>query len=162
MEEAWTQFSKPEHFGMDFPGIRPLQRIHGRIHRPRRSFFEGTGNSKSFANRFANDGKDHKSLRDASAKYVERFCFFFQRNFFLTKALTVITQESHPEFIGSVKQLTVVWKAYLQAVQDVKSGCEPVESEDEDGGPLHWMYDEDTFELNLDRVEALFRFAEIL
>lgn len=174
MEQAWTEFAKPEHFGLSYEGIRALKNIRRTffVERCKKPFLKGRGLvPKQMANAFADPSQRAGVLRVRAAKYLERWAYFFTRDFFLTKCVNVMSQEGHPEFTGFVAMLQVLFDKFKMLPIEITlmpppPPCNGDGAEDsvdgEDGGVMLFLFDEDTYELRLDRAESLFRFAGLL
>lgn len=108
-EAAWTQFSCPEHFGIDFEGVKPLWH-----------------NKASFVKRRAGRGSLHgdpHSLEQRAAAgdpklriYMERFAHFFSREAFVRRMVETLNAENKTEHMGFCKARDVLYGIYQKEV----------------------------------------------
>jgi hypothetical protein len=119
-DEVWKHFKDPAHFGNHWQGIPGLKRMRKDSY-IRRKIQDGTfpsGNSdirpaKHFANQAVNP-KASPALRKSVAVYLEKFAYFFSREFFIKKAFETLNSECKPEHVGFRKALEVLFATYRQ------------------------------------------------
>mmetsp|Transcript_41174 Transcript_41174/g.118997 ORF Transcript_41174/g.118997 Transcript_41174/m.118997 type:complete len:733 (-) Transcript_41174:582-2780(-) len=115
LEEAcWQHFSNPANFGSDFEGMPQLRRQKFVKQKVRHGTFPRglwTRKPKELGNR-AVDSQGDSATRKALAVYLERFMFFFSRDFFVRKAFETLNAEVKPEHAGWRKSCETLYQTY--------------------------------------------------
>lgn len=170
-EEVWQAFHEPSHFGNSFEGIPKLRAGKGLCLSSRpgngqmpnghggqgheQSFFfaNGIGKPKWFANTVVNPEwcKRNEKFSKQIALYLERFAYFFSREFFIRKAFEVLYAEFKPDHVGFRKACEVLFNVY-RAEQGIT----------EESIVEHVYKDDSYSDLDIDRTEKFFVWTGVL
>ena len=111
--------------------------------------------AKRWANEAVNPNGDHwPGVQAQLAVYLERFAFFFQREFFVKKAFEKLNSEEKPEHAGFRKACDTLYAVYRQ---EQLIGT----AEAEAGSLLEHVYD-DAYALDVARVDRFFVWLGVL
>mmetsp|Transcript_13993 Transcript_13993/g.22326 ORF Transcript_13993/g.22326 Transcript_13993/m.22326 type:complete len:401 (-) Transcript_13993:101-1303(-) len=153
----WNEFKKSENFGRSFQKIKKVASITspsmGRTNHWKFVNNAICGSPRVFANRLANPNATWKLWRTTWALYLQRFAHFFTRDFFCSKAVSVLMQENtdNPYMLGFRESLEVIFQQYRQS----KRGSIPEKTS------LEYIFDADKGLYDADRVNNLFWFIGI-
>jgi hypothetical protein len=167
--EAWDAFAAPSTFGAEFGGIPTVrsvdfgsgemvvddgfaQELPAGVH---------TRYPRDFAAILSHPtSKKAAAVRTRLAPHLERFASFFERDFFLRRALETLNAEHKPEHAGWRKALAVVYDAFRSEVDvdaasftDAEHG---VPASLEPSCDEYCYLDEFFTSLDYDKVERLF------
>ena len=156
-DEAWEHFRSPEHFGNGHRGIPGLRRGGASLIKRKVSphqYPEGNGEIRTAAI-FANSAvapHGDPNLREDLQCHVERFAYFFSRDFFVRKAFETLNSEFKPEHAGfrkACETLFQIYKAEQGAIED-------------DSFIEHCYQDEMFTTLDIDKTERFFVWLAVL
>jgi len=149
---AWKSFSDPRNFGTSYEGIASLKNadvVQRRVNTG--ELPEGLRTSKPSDLGLVASGKinDHRWHCEGLALYLQRFAFFFSRDFFLPKAFGILNSEVKEEHKGFTKVCERLFKSYKK---------EMGVSED---SVLEHLYNEE-YELDVERVHRFFAWLGVV
>ena len=163
-ETAWPYFADPANFGKSFEGIKELRRETS----SRRQFLRDrsigeyddpktkirskgrNGKARKKAHKFAGASCQVLEKRcergdQAFKPYLDKFRYFFRREFLVRRMFEVLNSENKPEHVGFRKACNTLYAIYRRhtkwAVED---------------SLLEHMYGEEFVHLDLDRATAFF------
>ena len=118
-DEAWEHFSDPRNFGKDFEGIKAFKNNRASFIRSTVNdghFPNGYGNSrpKFLANSAVDPSAEAANKRKQLAVYLERFAYFFSRDFFISKSFEVLNSELKPEHTGFRKAAETLFQLFKE------------------------------------------------
>ena len=123
-DEAWRDgFSKK--CGVGVGGIAALKGGKSKFYRencPHAQFPRGYTDmnpAKKWANEAVNPSSKRAAHRRKLALYVERFCTFFKREFFIQKAFNKLNSEEKPEHAGFRNASEVLFQTFRREQKDV-------------------------------------------
>ena len=116
-DSAWEHFSDPVNFGLDFEGIKSFKNNSGSFIQNRVTDGQlPTGHHhrmpKILGNAAVDSSPRQAPMRQKLAIYLERFAFFFSRDFFIRKSFEVLNSEMKPEHAGFRTATETLFKLY--------------------------------------------------
>ena len=120
--KAWAHFADPENFGKSFEGIKDLRRgarSRGRFVKNRSLGGESDGVTRGKARTFAGGNcqvveRRCRSGDKAFKPYLDKFSYFFRREFLVRRMFEVMNSENKPEHVGFRKACDVLYSIYRQ------------------------------------------------
>jgi len=164
-EAMWKELKKQENFGKSIthiPELKELINDRAKMGKTLENDFQGIPWQKpiTFGQKLASTQSTQKQ-REAWKLYVDRMCYFFSREYFCAKAVAILMQENtdNPTFLGfrdCMTELFIHYKKFKnEGIEDDAKLLVPEESW------LDFVYDEDTYKYDIDRVNNLLWFADI-
>jgi hypothetical protein len=142
-DAAWEAFSKPEHFGLVVEGIKDLQH-------PNKGKLIGSQASRRSLGP-PRGIEDRAKQGDISlAVYMEKYAYFFRRDFLVRRMFEILHSESKPEHMGFKKAFETVFQTYRQ---DAGIATESY---------VEHFYDEYIMHLDVDELTKMFEWLGIL
>lgn len=142
-DKAWQAFSKPEHFGLSVEGIKELKDANKEAYLGSQASSRGLGPPREIERR-ARDG-------DASlAVYMNKYAYFFRREFLVKRMFEVLHSESKPEHMGFKKAIHTIFGKYREE--------KGIEAE----SYVEHFYDEYIMNLDTDAVANMFAWLGIV
>ena len=120
-DDAWSKFSDPMNFGLDFEGI---QTFKNKSSHNLRSFLKKTVNDNEFplghrtsrpkilGNDAVNTNQQSSEIRRKLSLYLNRFVYFFNQDFLVKKLFETLNSEMKPEHIGFRKAFQTLYEVY--------------------------------------------------
>ena len=155
-DNAWHHFADPSHFGNSYQGIPALRNGKNFIKRKVALVQLPEGNrdinpAKRFANEHVKEGSN-VHFQEKIAVYLERFSYFFSRDFFVKKAFETLNSEFKPEHVGFRKAAQTLFMTYRREQGSI-----------EDDEFVQYCYTDDMYtELDLDKTERFFVWLGVL
>ena len=114
-DEAWQAFSQPENFGLDFEGVRLLRGRNLAVRKKTPNQLpdgNSTNSPKVLGNMAVDPSGKAACLRKKLAIYLDRFAFFFRRDYFVQRALETLNAEVKTEHAGFRRACDVLFESY--------------------------------------------------
>jgi len=120
-DDAWSTFSDPMSFGVDFEGIHTFK---NKSSHQLRSFFKKTVNDNEFpighrttrpkilGNDAVNTSSHLSEIRRKLSLYLNRFAYFFSQDFLVKKLFETLNSEMKSEHIGFRKAFETLYQVY--------------------------------------------------
>eukprot|EP00928_Gymnodinium_smaydae_P085088 TRINITY_DN683_c5_g1_i2.p1 TRINITY_DN683_c5_g1~~TRINITY_DN683_c5_g1_i2.p1 ORF type:complete len:974 (-),score=121.29 TRINITY_DN683_c5_g1_i2:100-2994(-) len=152
--DVWNIFADPSAFGMEFQGIQQFRQLQFGSAKfvldPHLASEFPKGVQTQYPRHLARALSDVGSkrcalLRHDLALYLERFAYFFSREFFVTKAIESLNAELKPEYVGFRKAFAILFESYKRA-----EGLGDVDVD------TYCYKDEYYTQLDVERVEKIF------
>eukprot|EP00941_MAST-03F_sp_MAST-3F-sp1_P004668 g4668.t1 len=159
-EQAWEEFKKPENFGLSWQKVmmkKDKKKMVKNASLRHAEFPQGnTSAHLNPAKRFANDAVNPNGNRGVQDKlnsyYVDRFCYFFRRDFFVKKSFEKMNSEEKPEHSGFRKCVTTLYAVYRQ---------EQLDDAHAPNDFLSYFYDE-SYHLDVKAVDRFFTWIGVV
>jgi len=152
----WKEFQRLENFGRRYDAIPKLKRMRKKSFGTKiisqNDFFGIKLNTspQDFATRVVTC---EPSVRAKFALYLERLCHFFTRDFFCSKAISILMQENadNPQLLGFRECMEVIFQEYRKDRPDTVTEESFVE----------YVYDEEKTKYDTARVNNVFHYVGI-
>merc|ERR1711862_21146 len=157
-EEAWSFFSSPENFGKFYSHLPDLPEgvdfFDSKLETSQLpdGFVPGR-KSMHLGNSAVNPSFSHSVQRQGLAIYLERFAYFFRKDFFIRKAFETLNSETKPEHIGFRKAVETLYIDYKREV---------LHGSGEESLVEHCYRDEYFMEIDVERVEQFFAWLDVV
>merc|ERR1712078_65720 len=102
---AWEIFSKPDNFGLYVEGIKDLKNAD------KSKFIGSQGSHRSLGPPREIEERARKG-EPSLAVYMEKYAYFFRREFLVRRMFEVLHSESKPEHMGFKEALKTVFDCY--------------------------------------------------
>ena len=155
-DSSWIHFSDPANFGLDFEGIKAFKCSSGSFIRKRVTdgqIPDGHHHRmpKVLGNAAVDSSPRQAPMRQQLAPYLERFAFFFSRDFFIRKSFETLNSEMKPEHVGFRTAAETLFKLYK-----AEFGFE------EDSLVEHCYTDDMFTTLNIEKTERFYAWLRVI
>jgi len=154
LQPCFDEMSEPSNFGRDWNTLPKSMKYRtiqtNDLQKVQRNAVVFHGTPMEMGNAALSTDKSNEALRKELALYLERFAFFFSKQFFLEKAMVRVMGEE-----GRSKELQVVFEA-MKKEGKLKSSKDDKPSAEDSSDVREWIYKGEAYSFDPDRAALLF------